>query len=283
MSCDPVDDRPLLEGADDVELARPVHRVVDGRVGVDLGEARGDLGRVRHHAADVAVVEDLLGRVVLRRVGGAGLLVGEQRRLDVGGQLVAQLVRGLQPQRHRRGAVADREREDAGVVGQDDLRAEHPAPGLAEQVEAVGDPEVLDERAELGDEELDGPERRVGVGQVGAEPAAELVVVHDRAAVAGEGGHGQGVVVRRARPAVQDDERGGPVRGPSGSRVPVTRYQVSCPRKGIVPVVTGRVCDPTSRLLMFRISPRLVCGQRQSNTVKVWSQYLWTTRLVTVL
>ena len=35
---------------------------------------------------------------------------------------------------------------DAGGVGQHDLRAEHPAPGLAEQVEASADAEVVDQR-----------------------------------------------------------------------------------------------------------------------------------------
>ena len=102
--------------------------------------------------------------------------------------------------------------------------AEHPAPGLPEQVEVVGDAEVLDHGGQLLDEQLHAPERRVGVRQVRAAPAAELVVVHDRAAAArGQPGHGQRVVVGRAGPAVQDDERrpgapgevaGHPVPGP---------------------------------------------------------------------
>jgi hypothetical protein len=50
------------------------------------------------------------------------------------------------------------------------VEREHPAPGLAEDAVAPGDPEVLGERGVLVLEELDRPERRVGVGQVVAAP-----------------------------------------------------------------------------------------------------------------
>ena len=50
------------------------------------------------------------------------------------------------------------------------------------------------------------PEGGVGVRQVGAAPAAELVVVDDRPAVPGEVGHRQAVVVRHARAAVEHDQ-----------------------------------------------------------------------------
>ena len=59
--------------------------------------------------------------------------------------------------------------------------AEHPAPGVADEVVAAVDPEVLQERLELVGEEVGGPERRVGVGQVLAAPVADLVVEDARA------------------------------------------------------------------------------------------------------
>ena len=74
---------PVLEGPDDVELARAVHRVVDGRVLLELGEGVEHLRRVGRHPADVPVVEDLHRREVLRGVRGAGLLVAGQRLLHL--------------------------------------------------------------------------------------------------------------------------------------------------------------------------------------------------------
>jgi hypothetical protein len=59
---------------------------------------------------------------------------------------------------------------------------QHPAPGLADDVVARGDAQVLGQRAELALEELGGPERRVGLGQVVRAPVAELVVENARAA-----------------------------------------------------------------------------------------------------
>jgi hypothetical protein len=58
---------------------------------------------------------------------------------------------------------------------------QHPAPGLADDVVARGDAQVLGQRAELALEELGGPERRVGLGQVVRAPVAELVVENARA------------------------------------------------------------------------------------------------------
>jgi hypothetical protein len=83
---------------------------------------------------------------------------------------------------------------------------EEPAPGLAEDVVAVGDPERADEVVQLSDEQVDRPEVCAAVGVVRAAAVAELVVVDDGPAV-GEIGEREEVVVGRARTTVQNDER----------------------------------------------------------------------------
>jgi hypothetical protein len=88
------------------------------------------------------------------------------------------------------------------------VHRQHPAPGLPDHVIAPGDPELIDERPELVLEELGGPERRVGVGQVIALAVAELVVEDARAPGAVQLGDRLDVVVRRARAAVADHDRG---------------------------------------------------------------------------
>ena len=80
-----------LMRADDVEFARPVHRVIDGRVLGDRVEARLQF-RGPRHAAQMAVVEHAHRRVVFVALGGAGGLVAQQRRLHLGRQRGAQAV-----------------------------------------------------------------------------------------------------------------------------------------------------------------------------------------------
>ena len=88
------------------------------------------------------------------------------------------------------------------------LLRQEPAPRLAEDVVAVGDPERVDEVVQLADEELGRPELGPAVRVVRAAAVAELVVVDDRALV-GEVCEREEVVVRRAGAAVEDDERRG--------------------------------------------------------------------------
>src|SRR5579862_4463672 len=72
---------------------------------------------------------------------------------------------------------------------------------------AAGDAERLDEVVQLAHEELDRPEVRAALGEVGAAPVAELVVVDDGAPLLGEVDEREQVVVARTRAAVEDDER----------------------------------------------------------------------------
>jgi hypothetical protein len=104
-----------------------------------------------------------------------------------------------------------------------DLR-EKSAPRLAEHVVPPGDAERVDEVVQLPNEELGRPELGAAVRIVRAAPAAQLVVMHDRAAV-GEVDEREEVVVRPARAAVEDDERRRPV-GSQIARDPVPRLRV---------------------------------------------------------
>jgi hypothetical protein len=86
---------------------------------------------------------------------------------------------------------------------------EHAAPGLAEHVVAAVDPQVRGQRRQLALEQLRGPERRIGVGQVVGPAVAELVVEDARAAGAlVKLGDRLDVVVGRAGAAVAKDHRG---------------------------------------------------------------------------
>src|ERR1700691_4552705 len=55
----PVSGLPVPDRADDVELARAVHRVVDGRVRIDVFERLHHLRRPLLKAADVPAVEEV--------------------------------------------------------------------------------------------------------------------------------------------------------------------------------------------------------------------------------
>ena len=188
-AADPVDDAPVLERADDVELAGPVHGVVDGRVLLELGEGVEHLRRVGHHPADVAVVEDLHRGEVLGGVGGAGLLVAGQRllHLERAAGCAASLA-ASQPQRHRRGAVADGQalHARAGRRGRPPARASRPRTARAGGTGRRCRARCTTARSSSTNSSTV-QKRRVGVGQVGAAAAAELVVVDDRPAVAGRG------------------------------------------------------------------------------------------------
>jgi hypothetical protein len=61
------------------------------------------------------------------------------------------------------------------------LGGKHAAPGLPQQVVVVLDPQRRQQVVQLGEEQLDGPELRALLGQVGGPAVAELVVVDHRA------------------------------------------------------------------------------------------------------
>jgi hypothetical protein len=69
------------------------------------------------------------------------------------------------------------------------------------------DAQRIADGVEFVDEQLWCPEVRGGVGQVGAVPASDLVVVDDRATgLRSQSGNVAHVVVRHSRAAVQDEQ-----------------------------------------------------------------------------
>ena len=79
-------DVPVAQGAHDVELGGPVHGAIDLRVAGRLGvRPRHRLG-VRHHPAEVSLVEDLDGRLILGIIPGTRRLVTLQHLDDLGRQ-----------------------------------------------------------------------------------------------------------------------------------------------------------------------------------------------------
>ena len=155
----------------------------------------------------MAGVEDQHRGFILRMIRGAGGFVSQQGGLHVGRQVGAQAVGFFDPERHRGRGVGDRQAAQAGGLAHGVFGAEHAAPGLAEQVVAAGDAEMGKQGIEFGEEQIHRPERRIGVGQMGGAAAAELVVMDDGAFGGGEAGEAQSVVMQRARPAMQHDQR----------------------------------------------------------------------------
>ena len=183
----------------------------------------------------MAAVEDHARRLVLRVVGRLRFLVPAQGLLDLRRESRAQPVRLGDEVGERGGRVGEDERAQPGGLRERVLLAEEPAPGLAEDVVAVGDPERVDEVVQLADEQVDRPEVGAAVRVVRAAAVAELVVVDDGPAV-GEIGEREEVVVGRAWPAVKDDERRGrrgrraAGRPSRGTRSPPPRRRTGRPR-----------------------------------------------------
>ena len=124
--------------------------------------------------------------------------------------------------------LRDEVREGGRRIGEDEraqpwgfvkrvLLRQETAPGLAEDVMAVGDPERVDEAVQFSNEQVDGPEVGAAIRIVSAAAVAELVVVDDGPR-AGEVREGEQVVVRRAGAAVEHDERRRSVGG-AGSQI----------------------------------------------------------------
>ena len=139
---------------------------------------------------------------VLRVVGGARGLVCVERIPDLGRQRCAQAKRLLAPERGTRQRRREDEAHEPVGLSEGVLLREHPAPGVPEQMHAVEAERVADVR-ELGEEELDGPERRIGRLRRVARP--ELVVEDDAPLVSELLERGE-PEVRRAGAAVQAEE-----------------------------------------------------------------------------
>src|SRR3954453_23961173 len=109
------------------------------------------------------------------------------------------------------------------------LGAEHPAPGLSDQVVLVLGPEAAEKVVELLEEQVDGPEVGALVGQVRGLAGTKLVVVDDRPALLREPRHPQRVVVCGAGPSVEDHDRwpGPELPGDAVPRPPVVEVDVS--------------------------------------------------------
>src|SRR5580704_3080703 len=96
-----IDDRPVAQRANDVEFARPVHRVVDGWVFLDCLERTCNLIRHWHDSTNMALVKYLHRLSVFLVVRGSRRLVSQERRLDVVRQGVAEPIGLADPELHR--------------------------------------------------------------------------------------------------------------------------------------------------------------------------------------
>ena len=193
------------ERPDHVELARPVHRVVDLRIRVEDREALDHPVRPRIGAADVALVEDHHRLFVLRIGERPRLFVLAQRRLDLGRQLRAQLRQLAHPRRHRGRRALDDQRDEPVRLRGRVLHPEHPAPRVPEEVDPL-EPERLADDADLLDEQLRRPHRRVVRFLHRRVPCSELVV-EDDAPLARQRLVRLHVQPVRARAAVQAEQR----------------------------------------------------------------------------
>jgi hypothetical protein len=172
-------------------------------------------------------VEHVARGGVLRAVGGAVGFVPAQCRLDLGRQVCTQPVGLGDEVRERRGGVGEDHRAQSTRLGQRVFLREEPTPRLTEYGVPVADAEMLDEQRQLADEQFDRPELRAQVRPVRAAAVADLVVEHDRATAVGEPGQRREVVVRRTRPAVQDDD-GQPRRREIADDAVPGRHLLSC-------------------------------------------------------
>jgi type IV pilus assembly protein PilM len=193
-------DVEVLERADDVELARAVHRVVD------LGVRRQAIERADHPVGPrldphhMALIEDHHRLLVLRRAGRAGGLVRPEHGFDVRRQVCAELGQLGEPEPDIRRRALDDERGDPVRLGDGVGHAEHPAPRMPEDV-AARQPERLPNGIDLFDVELGRPHRgimRLGDARV---PTPELIVEDDAAAL-GQGSVRFHVMPGRAGPAM---------------------------------------------------------------------------------
>src|SRR5207302_8063614 len=140
----------------------------------------------------------------LRVVGRPRRFVPVEDASHLRRELRAQAPGLLDPLRDARRRAREDEAREAGRPRECVLHRQHAAPRVAEEVDAL-EAERLAHGAELVDEELDRPERRI-VGEIGL-PAAELVVEDRAAAGLGHPLQRLEIVVRPAWASVQQEER----------------------------------------------------------------------------
>ena len=167
---EPVGDVPVPQRPLDPELRGAVHGRVDRRVVGDRVVRAHELVGPGVQAADEPRGELLGGRDVGRRGRPAGRLLGVQDPPHGLRQRRPQLRAAGGEVAHRRGRVGGDQRQQAGRAAQRVGEAEHPAPGVADEVVAAVDAEVLQERLELGGEEVDRPERGSASGRCSLRP-----------------------------------------------------------------------------------------------------------------
>jgi hypothetical protein len=153
----------------------------------------------------MALVEDHHRLLVGRVVGRPLLLVRAKGRLDLGWQLGSQPLHLGHPGGHARRRALSDQRDESVRPPARVLHPEHPAPRMAEDVDAL-EAEGVADRIDLVDEQLWRPDRRVVLRVDRRVAGPELVVEHDLPLV------GQGLVRLhvqpvRAGPAVQAEER----------------------------------------------------------------------------
>src|SRR6266498_3793654 len=223
-------DVPLAQRAGDVEFAWPVHRPVDEPVPLDEVERAQHILGPLVQTADVPLVEDQAGVLVLLQIGRPRLLVPAQRLLHIFRELGAETTLLGDPLRNARRRARQDEARKAGRLRERVLHGEHPAPRAPEEVDPV-EPELAPDGADLVHEQLDRVEGRI-LGEIGL-PAAELVVEDRAPARPGERLERLEVVMRRTRPAVEEPARGAslspPRRRRRGTR-PRGRKRAASPR-----------------------------------------------------
>ena len=197
-------DVPAAQRAHDVELGRPVHGPIDLWIAPDLGERPRHRFRERHHAADVALVEDVDGGLVLGVVPGACGLVAVEDLDDLGRQVRAQASGLGDPEGHAGWRAGDGPGDDAGRLPHEVLHEQHAAPALAQDVHTL-EAQRLAHGIDFTHVEVHRPACRI-VRLVGIA-AALLVIEDDASARGGHGGDGLDVVVAGTRSAVQQQQR----------------------------------------------------------------------------
>ena len=196
----------VLERPGDHELVRALHRHVDVGVLGEAGEGALDAVGERVDPADVALVELHRACLVLGRVEPAVCSCSSSTLCDLVGELVAGGGSVSSAQSGMlAGAGGEDEAREAGRLRQGVLHREHRAPGRAEEVDAA---RGRGRRARPAPRRTKSStvQKSVGLLDPGAA-AADLVVEDDPPAGGGERLERLEVVVRRAWPAVQAEQR----------------------------------------------------------------------------
>jgi hypothetical protein len=130
-----------------------------------------------------------------------------QRVLHVLRQVAAEAVGLLHPGLERGGGIGNDQAPQPLRLQHGVFRGQHAAPGLTDEVIAVGDAEMLEQAVEFAQEEIDRPEIGALVAQMGGASVSQLVVVDDSATGGSEALEGVDVIVGAAGAAMQHHQR----------------------------------------------------------------------------